>query len=286
MSHKPILEFFAKYIEDELGIVYAETNHFQLQHRLEEIATLLGVKDLGELHALARQGIQGQFRELLLDLATNNETSFFRDPKVFRAIESIVLKAADRLRIWSAAASTGQEALSVAILIEEYNFKMKPGVRYSILGTDISERALQRAKAGVYSQLEVQRGLPAPHLIKYFRKEGADKWSSIPELKSRLEFRKINLTKPFSFPEPFELILCRNMLIYQNPERKKEILDRITAALAPGGYLVLGSGESLLGLSNDYVRCDADGAIIYRKKPAHDQGDKLASVLTQQASGF
>lgn len=269
MPHDQILIFFAKYIEKELGIIYAEHNYFQLKNRLEEIAKLKGVETIERLYEEAQKGIQGAFKQLLLDVATNNETSFFRDPKVFKAIEALILsehQKKSRLSIWSAAASTGQESVSMAILIKEFAAKMGLTVNFGIIATDISERVLTRARKGSYSQLEVQRGLPVPLLIKYFKKDENDAWQVIPEIKNCIQFRTQNLKENFSFSEPFDLILCRNVLIYQNVEGKKEILNRITRTLSPGGFLIMGSGESLLGLSNDYESVSSEGAVVYRKK--------------------
>jgi chemotaxis protein methyltransferase CheR len=273
MPHERILPYFAKYIESELGIVYADHNYFQLQNRLEEIAKLLSVDSLEKLFKLAETGISGQFKQLLLDLATNNETSFFRDIKVFKAIENLVLPGflqneacGSEMKIWSGASSTGQEALSLSILITEWNLKAAKPIRFSILGTDISERILLRAKRAEYSQLEVQRGLPTPYLVKYFQKNDQDRWTANAAITSPIDFRKQNLLDPFSFSGKFHLIMLRNVLIYQPLPNKIEILKRVTEKLAPGGVLILGSGESLLGLSSDYTQTAFDGAVIYLKK--------------------
>lgn len=271
MQPEAILIYFAKFIEKELGIVYATHNYFQLQNRLEEICKLIDVENLSALYDLAQKGIKGQFRQLLLDLATNNETSFFRDPKIFKAIENTVLSAfqeknSGKLQIWSAASSTGQEALSVSILIKEWSEKRAVNLPFSITGTDISERVLARAKSAQYSQLEVQRGLPAPYLIKYFKKDEQDRWTAKSELTSHTEFTKLNLKEPFRHTSPFFLVLCRNVLIYQNVESKKEILQRISKEIMPGGFLILGAGESLIGLSSDFEQTSFEGAVFYRKK--------------------
>jgi len=183
-----ILKYFAKYIEDELGIHYSEHNYFQLQNRLEEIARLLGVASVENLYKQATVEISGQFKQLLLDIATNNETSFFRDHKVFTSIETNILKqhtathGTRPIKIWSAASSTGQEALSLAILVAEFNLKTGSHLDVHILGTDISERVLTKAKHGIYTQLEVQRGLPVPYLVKYFKKDDRDNWTASPDL--------------------------------------------------------------------------------------------------------
>ena len=193
VQHNDILKYFAKYIEDETGITYAEHNFYQLQNRLEEIAKLVDVPDLVKLQEHAQGGITGQFRQLLLDIATNNETSFFRDPRVFNAIEGLLLEASSPskliagLNIWSAASSSGQEALSLAMLITEWSKKKQIPVNFRITGTDISERILDKARAGRYSQLEVQRGLSAPLLIKYFKKDEKDYWKASPDLLSKIE---------------------------------------------------------------------------------------------------
>ncbi len=269
MQVNEILKFFAAYIEKELGIQYSETNFFQLQNRLEDIAKLNGCADLPALHALAAGGIHGAFKQMLLDVATNNETSFFRDPRVFRALENSIFKTltAERpgrsLKIWSAASSTGQEALSMAIILKEM---ASTGIaQFSITATDISERVLAIAKAGVYSQLEIQRGMPAPLLLKYFTKEPNDQWAVSRELLNRISYGKQNLKDAFAFGESFDLIMCRNVLIYQNVAGKKEIMNRLTQTLQPGGILILGSGESLFGISDSYEQVNMDGAIVYRK---------------------
>lgn len=273
VNENEILKFFSAYIEKEVGIIYAEHNAFQLKNRLEEICKLVGEPNVSSLYKLAQKGITGSFKQLLVDIATNNETSFFRDPRVFKAIEETILpglfelyKDGEKMRIWSAASSTGQEAVSVAILLEEAKLKLKRGFDFHITGSDISERALAKARDGLYSQLEVQRGLPAALMIKYFTKDERDRWAVRPAIRQKMDFKKQNLKDSFADAGQFGLILCRNVLIYQNVESKKEIICRITKQLMPGGFLVMGSGESLIGLSQDYQQVNIEGAVIYRKK--------------------
>lgn len=268
-----ILKYFSTYIENEVGIIYSDHNAFQLRNRLEEIAKMMGEASIETLYNTAKKGITGAFKQMLLDVATNNETSFFRDPKVFRAIEQTILPAilenggaTKEFKIWSAASSTGQEAVSLAISLEEQKAKNGLGFSYRIVGSDISERVLAKARDGVYSQLEVQRGLPAALMIKYFSKDERDRWAVRPSIKQKMEFRRQNLKESFTQIGKFSLILCRNVLIYQTIQSKKEILDRISEQLEPGGFLILGSGESLIGLSQDYHQVAVDGAVIYRKK--------------------
>lgn len=279
MLIEQILGFFSSYIESEIGIVYAQHNAFQLQNRLEEIAKLQGLSGIDMLYRKAQEGISGQFKQLLLDVATNNETSFFRDPKVFRAMSSLLFTPTQTLatgsnvappafRIWSAASSTGQEALSASILFTEENQRSLYPRPYSIVATDISERALAKARSSAYTQLEVQRGLSAPLMLKYFKNEAEDRWVARPEITQPIEFRRLNLKENFDFGDRFDLILCRNVLIYQTVEQKTQILSRMTKALVPGGFLILGSGESLIGISTEFDTLNIDGAILYRRKEA------------------
>jgi chemotaxis protein methyltransferase CheR len=153
-------------------------------------------------------------------------------------------------------------------VVEEWCKKNNRQVEYKITGTDISERILAKAKSAKYTQLEVQRGLSAPLMVKYFKKDESDQWTASADLTRHTEFKKLNLMDPFNFSENFDLILCRNVLIYQSVERKSAILKKIHAALAPGGFLILGSGESLIGLSEDFSQVSAEGAVFYRKKDA------------------
>lgn len=268
-----ILSFFAKYVERELGIIYAEHNFFQLQTRLEEIASMQKLAGVEGLYEVVKAGcVAPSLRQVILDIATNNETSFFRDPRVFSAIESVVvpdivkkIPAGEKMRIWSAASSYGQEAFSTAILIREMMRNSAASLPdYEISATDISARVLDRAKTGRYSQLEVGRGLTPDLLSRYFRQEDENFWTVSSELQSRVSFRQQNLKEPFATAQKFHLILCRNVLIYQRVESKIEILNRLNACLHPEGYLILGAGENLIGLSDAFELVPADGCVLYR----------------------
>lgn len=268
MKTRECLSAFAKFIETELGIIYSEHNYFQLQNRLEEIARVAGLKQIEDLTELLRTGKFLQYKQLLLDLSTNNETSFFRDPKMYAALEQILQQKKDlkKLNIWSAACSSGQEAISLAILIKEHCEKSKTNIDFSILATDICESVLKKSSDGIYSQLEVDRGLSEHYLSKYFTKNEANKWSVNPEIRKHITFQKLNLINDFSFNNSFDLVLCRNVLIYQNIKSKTEIVKKISNTLTPTGILILGAGESLLGISEDYSQNLIGGAVIYFKK--------------------
>ncbi len=273
---KEKLSFFATFIEQNLGIVYSEINYFQLEMRLNDIMSFLGFNSPDEMYSSAVQGISGSFRELLLDAATNNETSFFRDPSAFQIILDQLIRpqiatfsSSVPYRIWSAACSNGQEPYSLAMMLSHEFGSLFPGC-FEILATDFSTRVLNYAKLGRYSQLEVQRGLPIHYLLNFFSKivgeRGEDVWQLKHELQRPITFKQMNLLEKSPDSEKFNLILCRNMLIYQNVENKKYILSRITNCLHKGGYLVMGAAESLIGLSDDYDLVSFDRVVLYRKK--------------------
>lgn len=267
------VKFFADYIQKELGIVYAPQNYYQLEKRLEDITKILQVPSVQELYTQAQQGITGNFKQVLLDTATNNETSFFRDPKVYSAVENHILPSlmtihpkVNLYRIWSAASSFGQEPYSIAMMVHEFLQKNPTHPRFEIWGTDIADHALKRCREATYSQLEVQRGLPAQKLVKYFTKNAENYWTLKSEIKTSVRFSKLNLMNPFGAIGTFDIIYCRYVLIYQDAEKKKEIMSRIASCLVPKGYLILGASESVIGLSDQFDQIVKDGAIIYQKK--------------------
>lgn len=268
------LKFFADFIEKELGIIYSDQIYYQLQQRLDKVASYLGLTDAEALYVKAvENGITGDFKAYLLDVATNNETSFFRDQNIYNGIENVILPSLKsefpqsyNYRIWSAAASFGQEPYSIAMLAHEAKQKDPSLPRIEIVATDISDQALKRCKGAEYSQLEVQRGLPAMRLVKYFTKNEESNWKLKPEISSLVDFSKKNLLDGFTLMGKFHIILCRYVLIYQDTEKKKDILNRLIQCLHPKGYLIMGGSESPFGLSNDIEQVNSNGAVYYRRK--------------------
>jgi chemotaxis protein methyltransferase CheR len=272
VTDQTVLKFFADYIESQLGIVYNDANYFQLEHRLKEICFQLGLKDINELHAKSAGGIQGNLRNSLLDLATNNETSFFRDPNIYKSLTGYIIPEVVKnlnvgaVQIWSAASSSGQEVYSIAMEYES-NKKANPALpAYKILATDVSETVLKRAEQGIYSQLEVQRGLPAKQLIENFTKESDNTWRIKNELKGAMSFRKLNLLDGWGGIGPFHVVFCRNVLIYQNVDNKKKVVEKIYNVLYPRGFLVMGAAESLFGINENFEQVSFSGSVFYRKK--------------------
>jgi chemotaxis protein methyltransferase CheR len=272
VTDQRVLKFFADYIEIQLGIIYNDANYFQLEHRLKNIAAQLGMKAVEELHAKAIRGIEGNLRNFLLDLATNNETSFFRDPNIYKALSGFIIPETikslngNTVQIWSAASSSGQEVYSIAM---EYDAAKKANPSwpdYAITATDISDTILKRAEQGIYSQLEVQRGLPAKKLIDHFAKDSDNTWRVKDELKAKTSFKKLNLLENWTGMGPFHIVFCRNVLIYQNVDNKKKVVEKIYSILNPHGFLVMGAAESLFGINENFEQISFSGSVFYRKK--------------------
>jgi chemotaxis protein methyltransferase CheR len=274
-SSPEALKFFSDYIFQQLGIVYQEANFYQLDTRLQEIAGQLGFSDSEQLYVAASKLISAQMKLMILDIATNNETLFFRDPAVFDEVEAMIVgrmaeltSRASPFRVWSAACSYGQEPYTLAMLFEKIKAR-EPKFNYTIVATDISERALNSAAQGRYTQLQVQRGLPAMMLVKHFEKLNAGEtqyeWGVKADLKKNIQFKKLNLLEPFGSLGPFDLVLCRNVLIYQKVERKKEILHKIYDRMENNGSLILGAAESLIGISDRFELIRTPKTTFFRK---------------------
>jgi len=191
----------------------------------------------------------------VIDAMTTNETLFFRDRVPFELFRNFILpkvKQAHRyggtLRIWCAACSSGQEPYSLSMMLDEHADELR-GMKVSITATDVSQKMLRQAREGIYSQFEVQRGLPVRLLLKYFKQEGT-RWRIDPGLASRIDFRHSNLIEPFRALGTFDVIFCRNVLIYLGTETKRDVLSRLAQSLSPEGYLVLGGAETVMGLTS------------------------------------
>lgn len=251
------------------------------QERLWRISTTLtpfcrarGIADLDQLARRIEQGTDPELSLDMIDALLNNETSFFRDPAVFDMIADELLprlaaaRAEERrLRIWSAACSSGQEAYSLATLFAEQPERWQ-GWRIEILGTDISRSAVNRAREGLYSELEVQRGLTARRLLSFFVLEPAKGWRVRRELSALVTFARRSLLGPPPAGGRFDLVLCRNALLYFGKERRSQLLDGLSLAIAADGALLLGAGETLAGLSS---RFEPDSVLptIYRPAIRH-----------------
>jgi len=251
---------------------------YLLESRLTRMMVEMGATNFKEFYLNAQKDTSGKLRERIIDAMTTNETFWFRDSKPWslmketilpQLIELIRTRAKTRIRIWSAACSTGQEPYSIAMLLDDYISTKRPaGVsmdNFEILATDISPSVLFLANSGRYNQLAMSRGLSEEFKTKYFNTNGKIGEVS-PALKKRITFKKFNLQDHPSALGSFEFILCRNVAIYFSDAFKKELFKRIHSVLNPPGYFLLGASESLVGYSSDFDLVEGQGAIFYKKK--------------------
>ncbi len=250
------------------GIVIDAEKHYLLEARLTPVARQAGIASLNDLCKRLRERTEPMLRQQVMEALTTNETLFFRDMAPFEALQQRLLPEfmktlppTQPLKIWSAAASSGQEAYSIAMLLKEHC----PEGRYAtILGTDISEQILKTARQASYGQFEMNRGLPAKYLVKYFGRDGVN-WQAKDELRNMVSFRQFDLRQPMAGLGTFHIIFCRNVLIYFDTETKNKILSALYASLCPGGYLLLGGAESISQLADRLERIAFNGTALYRK---------------------
>ena len=268
-------EDFRRFLEEACGILLGENKHYLVQSRLGKLATSSGVGSLGDLTVrLRRERAGGALREQVIEAMTTNETFWFRDNHPFGILGTHILPDLQKRKqrtpaIWSAACSTGQEPYSVSIAVQEY-LARNPGsfddVR--ITATDISPAVLEQAKAGCYDTMAVARGLPADIKSRYFRRDAAhwqERWCVREDVRKRVRFVQGNLLASYSALGKFDVIFCRNVLIYFSAESKIEILRRMADSLNPGGYLFLGASEAITQYSNAFEMLRCNPGVVYRK---------------------
>lgn len=261
--------FIQQLVARVAGIVVEAGQEYLIESRLAPLADELGLGSIGDLIAQIRSDPSEELRRRAVEAMTTHETFFFRDDSPFEALKSEVLpqilqrRAGERrLSIWSCACSTGQEPYSIALLLREYvpqvmNWKLE------LVGTDFSQSALERARQGRYSQLEVDRGLPAILLRKYFEKQG-EEWQLTAEIRERVQFRSLNLAHALPSMPPFDVILLRNVMIYFDVPTKRRILGELQRLLKPDGYLMLGTAETTLNLDPAYEQVLHGKSAFYR----------------------
>ncbi|MBO1074031.1 CheR family methyltransferase [Roseomonas marmotae] len=240
----------ATLVKARSGIVLTPDKEYMLETRLAPLLKQEAISSLDILALRLRDPRAEKLARAVTEALTTNESSFFRDGKPFDHLRRLLpglmaaRPAGHRLRIWSAACSTGQEAYSVAMILQEL------GIRGAeILGTDLSREVVERAREGVFTQFEVQRGLPVQMLVKYFRQE-AGRWRVQPALREMVRFEERNLLADHRAVGRFDVIFCRNVLIYFDPQTKGRVLNALAAQLAPDGVLYLGGAETVLGLTD------------------------------------
>lgn len=250
------MNIIAALLEQRTGQQLAANRAWRIETALKP---LMRAQRLGTLDELVMQLVAtrtGELGDLVVDALLNQETSFFRDAGVLELIadaaQAIQAATPDRkVRIWSSGCSTGQEPLSLAMLFAERGMDEGPNA-VEIVATDVSAAALARARAGRYSQFEIQRGLPVRRMMQWFDGELGGDWVAKPELVRKLTFRQNNLTADLPPPGRFDIVLCRNVLLYFSQEVRRSVFDRVANAVRPGGLLVLGAGETVIGLTDRF----------------------------------
>jgi chemotaxis protein methyltransferase CheR len=250
-------DFLRKCLKERSGLVLSADKQYLVESRLLPVARKAGVATLGELVGQLRGSHDPALMTSVVEAMTTNETFFFRDKAPFEHFRTTVMpalletrRAARCLRIWCAASSTGQEPYSLAMCLKELERNIA-GWRIEILATDLSGEVLEKARAGIYSQFEVQRGLPIQLLVKHFIRSG-EFWQIAPELRAMVRYRQLNLLTDFSDLGIFDVVFCRNVLIYFDAETKTAVLNRIARITASDGYLVLGAAETVVGLTDRF----------------------------------
>ncbi len=244
-------------LEKQTGQVLLANRHWRVEMALKPVMRRNSIPDIRTLVSLLGPDADESLARECVEAMINNETCFFRDQANFALLTGPLLDsirqnrmAHKRIRIWSAACSTGQEAYSLAMAIMENAEKWR-GWNVQIMATDVSIAALGQAKAGRYSQFEIQRGLPVMLMLKYFKQDG-EEWVAKDELRKMVTFSEHNMLKPPHRLGKFDLILCRNMLMYLCENRRREVLDQLAGAIAPDGMLVLGAAETVIGQTEKF----------------------------------
>lgn len=264
---------FSDFLEDACGIVLGENKHYLVTSRLQRLMDELNIPNLSEL--VKRMGSAGgkSLQVRIIDAMTTNETLWFRDSHPFDILRNDIFPELSRersrpLKIWSAACSSGQEPYTISMVAQEYGManpgKLARGVE--ILATDISKTVLEQARAATYDNMSLARGMSEERKLRYFRDLGNRQWELRKEIRERVRFTELNLMQSYLSLGKFDIIFCRNVLIYFSADLKRDIIGRLAKALNPRGYLFLGSSESLAGHSDMFDMIRSGGAVYYRLK--------------------
>ncbi len=262
-------DFLRKLLKERSGLILSDDKQYLVESRLLPLARKFGIGSLGGLFAKMQQGSERHVTEVV-EAMTTNETFFFRDKIPFDHLSETVFPellraraARKSLRIWCAAASTGQEPYSIAMILKDMGAQLA-GWRVEILATDLSHEVLEKSKSGIYSQFEVQRGLPIHMLMNHFKQNG-DIWQINPDIRAMVQFRPLNLLQDFSSLGVFDVIFCRNVLIYFDLPTKSAVFGNLSRAMEPDGYLFLGAAETVVGLSDALRPCPQRRGVYLRQ---------------------
>ena len=274
-------DFLRGLLKQRSGLDLSADKHYLVESRLVPLARKAGLPGIAELVQRMKGGGAEVLTTEVVEAMTTNETFFFRDKIPFDHLRDTIVPALlqsrsnrKSLRIWSAACSTGQEPYSIAMCLKEKGAALS-GWRIEIVATDLSKEVLEKSRSGIYSQFEVQRGLPIQLLVKYFAQVG-ELWQLNSEIRGMVQHRQLNLLHDFAHLGKFDVIFCRNVLIYFDQETKINIFDRMAKVMEVDGMLMLGAAESVVGIT-DAFRPLADKRGLYQPNP--DRGGARASLL-------
>lgn len=271
-------EFLSSLLYKQSGLVLTPDKGYLLETRLQPVARSHGLNSIEQIVSTLKTRRDEKLVASITDAMTTNESLFFRDRTPFDQFKTVVLpsllqsRAAKKsIRIWSAACSSGQEPYSLSMVLDELASKLA-GWKVEIVATDISTEMVARARSGVYSQFEVQRGLPVQLLVKYFQQDG-DRWQLSEKIRRMVNFREFNLLQD---PRPlgnFDIVFCRNVLIYFDQETKRKVLEGVSRQIAPDGYLYLGGAETVISITDKFQPVKGQRGMY---QPTAKEGQKAA----------
>jgi chemotaxis protein methyltransferase CheR len=264
--HPDNYRFLQEHVYAHVGIVLEDNKQYLFESRLAPIVRQLGLVSINDLCALLRATREAEPSRQVVEAMTTNETYFFRDPAHYDALRTVLLprlreerRDTKRLRFWSAAASTGQEAYSLAMLLIQ---EAMGDWNIEIVGTDYSSSVVERARSGRYQQIEVNRGLPATLLVRHFHRSGTD-WQLSDAVRRMVRFETLDLRKSMRALGPFDVVFCRNVMIYFDAETKRNLYKELHGTLFRGGWLLLGGAETAFGVENWFEKQTVANAVVY-----------------------
>ncbi len=267
------LDYVRSLVREQSAIVLEREKAYLVEARLRPLAKREGLESIDQLVVSLQANPHGGLKRKIVEAMTTNETSWFRDQHPFTALREVVVPRLMRrqharrtLNIWCAASSSGQEPYSILMLLKDH-FPELDDWKVQLVATDISHAMVERTRLGSYNQLEVNRGLPALNLVKYFQRDGAS-WQVRDELRRMIDVRTMNLAGLWPTLPPMDIVFIRNVLIYFDKETKRKILQKIERVMQPDGFLFLGGAETTYNLNSRFVRCEDMGTNCYRLEHA------------------
>jgi len=274
---------FRKLLEDACGIVLGDNKHYLVASRLGRLLKEFETASVGDLIARMKREPRSGLRERVIDAMTTNETFWFRDNHPYVLLNDLILpelaaKRASQVRIWSAACSSGQEPHSISMIAQEY-LQKRPGSlpdNIKIIGTDISPTMLKASREARYDSLALSRGLSPERKQRFFTQVG-DEWEVNKNIRNRIQFKELNLMNSYATMGKFDVVFCRNVLIYFAAELKRDILKKLAQTLNPGGYMFLGSTETIASYSDEFETVRHQGGIVFKLKDKVSSGARVAT---------